>query len=78
MESVVIAFAEGRGADAVRIKGRVVRSTTKGIGVQFMELSERERRFLNQVVTDSFRVEFGDRFVRRKGSGEKSEDSDWE
>ena len=65
-ESVGIIFAGGQSADSVTIKGRVVRLTGEGVGVQFVELSDGERRFLNQVVTDSFRVEFGDSFVRRR------------
>ena len=77
-ETVVLVFVGGQGHDSVTIKSRMVRSTKEGIGVQFVELSEREQRFLNQVVTDSFRVEFGDRFVRRKEAREKNEDLDWE
>jgi c-di-GMP-binding flagellar brake protein YcgR len=73
-ETVVIVFAGGQGDDSVTIEGRMVRSTEEGIGVQFVELSERERRYLNQVVTDLFRVEFGDRFVGRQEAREKSED----
>ena len=73
-ETVVIVFAGGQGDDSVTIEGRMVRSTEEGIGVQFVKLSDRERRYLNQVVTDLFRVEFGDRFVRRKKARKKSED----
>ena len=73
-ETVVLVFAGGQGDDSVTIEGRIVRSTEEGIGVQFLELSEGERRFLNQVVTDLLRVEFGDRFVKRKKVREKSED----
>lgn len=75
-ETVLIILPAGQSHDSVTIEGSVVRSTKEGIGVQFVELSDGERRFLNQVVTDSFRVEFGDRFVRRKEAGEKSEDQD--
>jgi hypothetical protein len=64
-EKVGIVFAGGQSGDSVTIEGRVVRSTTDGVGVQFLALSDREQRFLNQMVTDSFRTEFGDRFVRR-------------
>jgi hypothetical protein len=73
-ETVGIFFGGGQSDDSVTIKGRVVRSTAQGLGVQFIELSDGERRFLNQVVTDSYRVEFGDRFVRRKEGREESED----
>jgi len=72
-ETVVLVFAGGQGDGAVTIKGRMVRSTKEGIGVEFVELSEREQRFLNQVVTDSFRVEFGDRFVRRREAVDPSD-----
>jgi len=65
-ETVILVFVGRHFDDSVTIKARTVRSTKEGIGVQFVELSERERRFLNQVVTDSFRVEFGDRFVRKR------------
>lgn len=65
-ETVLILFAGGQGHAPVTIKGRVVRSSAGGVGVQFVGLSDRGRRFLNQVVTDSFREEFGNRFVGRR------------
>jgi PilZ domain len=65
-ERVGITLTGGQSAESVTIEGRVVRSTAEGVGVQFVELSDGERRFLNQVVTDWFRVEFGDSFVRRR------------
>lgn len=73
-DTVLIILPGGQSHDSVTIESRVVRSTKEGIGVQFVSLSDGERRFLNQVVTDSSRLEFGDRFVRRKEAGEKSED----
>jgi hypothetical protein len=72
-ERVGIIFTSGQSDDSVTIEGRVVRSTTEGVGVQFVELSDREQRFLNEVVTDSFRAEFGDRFVKRREAGDLSD-----
>jgi c-di-GMP-binding flagellar brake protein YcgR len=57
----------------VTIKARVIRTTAEGFAVQFVELSDAEQRFLYQVVTDSFRVEFGDRFASDRGSREEEE-----
>jgi len=59
--------------EPVRIKARVVRTTAEGFAVQFVELSDAEQRFLYQVVTDSFRVEFGETFVRNGASREEEE-----
>ena len=72
-ERVGIIFTSGQSDDSVTIEGRVVRSTTEGVGVHFVELSDREQRFLNEVVTDSFRAEFGDRFVKRREAGDRSD-----
>jgi PilZ domain len=72
-ETVGIIFAGGQSDDSVTIEGRVVRSTAQGVGVQFVEPSDREQRFLNEVVTDSFRAEFGERFVKRREVGDQSD-----
>ncbi|HVO82815.1 MAG TPA: PilZ domain-containing protein [Syntrophobacteria bacterium] len=71
-ETVGIVFTGGQIDDSVTIKGSVVRSTMEGVGVQFVGLSDGEQRFLNQVVTDSFRVEFGKRFVRKREAVDRS------
>ena len=60
--------------EAVRMKARVVRTTAEGFAVQFVDLSDTEQRFLYQVVTDSFRVEFGETFVRNRGSQEEEKE----
>ena len=72
-ETVGIIFTGDESDDSFTITGRVVRSTAEGVGVQFVDLSDGERRFLNQVVTDSFRVEFGNRFVRGREAADRSD-----
>lgn len=62
----------------VRIKARVIRTTAEGFAVRFVELSGAERRFLYQVVTDLFRVEFEERFIAEEGPEEEEEWSEGE
>jgi len=79
-ETILISFKAdpawepaGMADQPLRIKARVIRTTAEGFAVRFVELSDAERRFLYQVVTDWFRVEFGERFIAEEGPKEEEE-----
>jgi c-di-GMP-binding flagellar brake protein YcgR len=58
----------------VKIKGRVIRTTAEGFAVRFVDLSDTEQRSLYQVVTDLYRIEFGEKFVNSRIPREEEEE----
>ena len=44
----------------------VSRAKPNGIGVSFIEISDEDQRFLNKLVTDLFRSEFGNKFIKNR------------
>jgi hypothetical protein len=60
--------------EPIKIKGRVIRTTAEGFAVRFVDLSDPEQRFLYQVVTDSYRIEFGEKFANNRITPEKKEE----
>jgi c-di-GMP-binding flagellar brake protein YcgR len=80
-ETILISFQSGptwepAGLDdrPVKIKGRVLRTTAEGFAVRFVDLSDTEQRFLYQVVTDLYRIEFGEKFVNNSISRDGEEE----
>jgi hypothetical protein len=60
--------------EPVKIKGKVIRTTAEGFAVRFVDLSDTEQRFLYQVITDSYRIEFGEKFADNRMTPEKKEE----